>query len=192
MNSGRNSGRWLTEIVTLYPMRSLAVVGVLFGLTMTLRDHNIQDDSPLPYSSDASSAIIGKASATDGDSLRINDVEIRLWGVDAPELKQSCQLHSGNWPCGTKALAAITERIGGNSVTCHQKDIDRYNRIVAECFVNNASLNQWIVENGWALAYRRYSTKFIMAENKAKETGLGLWQGTFTEPWKWRQQQRAN
>lgn len=178
-------------MITQYPLRCIVVVGLLSFLSVTLRDRTAQDVTALP-SSDSSSTvtIVGKATVTDGDSLRINDGKIRLWGIDAPELQQFCQQSSATWPCGIEAKKALTDRIGQQSVFCRQEDVDRYGRSVAECYVGDVSLNEWLVEEGWALAYRRYSTKFIPAENQAKFQQAGMWRGEFIEPWEWRRQRR--
>ena len=75
-------------------------------------------------------------------------------------------------------------------VKCNKKDIDRYKRIVAECFVGQTNLNKELVRNGWALAYRDYSKDYIIDEEFAQENNLGLWKGTFIHPKKWRKQNR--
>lgn len=130
---------------------------------------------------------------TDGDSLRLNGTRIRLWGIDAPELQQTCQRGNTPWPCGREATATLSTYIADQAdqtVSCYERDVDRYGRIVAECFVGGINLNEWLVQHGWALAYRNYSTKFIPAEKEAQSARLVLWQGSFTEPWEWRRSQR--
>ena len=163
----------------------------LFVLTMTVRDRSSLDAMQSPSPSPVSAATItGMAIVTDGDSLRISNQKIRLWAIDAPELQQTCQQLGVSWPCGAEAMVALTEHIGSHSVSCRKEDIDRYGRIVAECFIGDSSINEWLVGNGWALAYRQYSAKFTSAEDQAKSRKSGLWQGEFIAPWDWRQQQR--
>ena len=84
----------------------------------------------------------------------------------------------------------LVSLIGKQSVKCNKKDIDRYKRIVAECFVGQTNLNKELVRNGWALAYRDYSKDYIVDEEFAQENNLGLWKGTFIHPKKWRKQNR--
>ena len=62
--------------------------------------------------------------------------------------------------------------------------ISRYAEHV--CFVENEDLNKWMVSNGYAIAYRRYSKDYILDEEFAKINKLGLWSGTFLRPEKWR------
>lgn len=131
---------------------------------------------------------IGVASVIDGDSLTIGQTKIRLWGIDAVELYQTCQRNETFWDCGKAAKQALIDTINGQPLACHQKDIDRYGRSVAECFAGEINLNAWMVRYGWALAYRRYTRQYIKDEKAAKAEQLGIWQSQFTEPWKWRRQ----
>tara|TARA_Y100001958_G_C20875122_1_gene307715 strand:+ start:457 stop:615 length:159 start_codon:yes stop_codon:yes gene_type:complete len=48
------------------------------------------------------------------------------------------------------------------------------------------NLNEWMVRNGYAIAYVKYSKKFIFQENIAKREKLGLWVGSFEKPWDYR------
>ena len=57
---------------------------------------------------------------------------------------------------------------------------------MAKCLKGSINLNRWMVRNGYAVAYRKYSKQYILDENFAKEEKLGLWQGTFVKPEKWR------
>jgi len=47
-------------------------------------------------------------------------------------------------------------------------------------------INGLMVEQGWALAYRKYSEDYVGQETEAKASGAGVWSGEFIEPWKWR------
>ena len=76
------------------------------------------------------------------------------------------------------------------SVSCVDKTIDRYKRIVAVCYYLNEDLGKLMVKNGWAIAYRKYSKDYIAEENYAKENKLGIWQGKFIEPYKWRKKNK--
>ena len=126
--------------------------------------------SPWRYAVIASSivpAISGVASVTDGDTLRIGPERIRLHGIDAPESAQSCSAGGKTWTCGEAATRALRERIAGRPVECTEHDRDRYGRIVAVCRVAGAELNAWMVEQGWAVVYRKYSTDYVSHEAAA-------------------------
>ena len=43
-----------------------------------------------------------------------------------------------------------------------------------------------MVKNGWAIAYRYYSTDYILEEKYARENKLGIWKSEFLEPYKYR------
>jgi endonuclease YncB( thermonuclease family) len=76
--------------------------------------------------------------------------------------------------------------IGRRTVSCDERDVDRYGRIVGRCLVGDLDINEWLVAQGLALAYRRYSLDYVAAEDQAREAGLGMWAGKFEPPWEWR------
>ena len=80
--------------------------------------------------------------------------------------------------------------IGGRAVSCTQRDVDRYGRIVAVCRAGAIDLNSWMVGEGWAVAYRRFSMDFVRDESDAKAAQKGLWRGEFVMPWDWRRRKR--
>ena len=122
----------------------------------------------------------------DGDTIHINNIKYRFHGIDAPEMKQMCKQNNQQIKCGVLARNALVKKIGNQNVRCKKITIDRYKRIIAECFVNGESLSKHLVRNGYAFAYRRYSKKFIEDENFAREQKLGLWQMQFEYPWNYR------
>lgn len=130
----------------------------------------------------------GRAFVIDGDSLRINGQMIRLYGIDAPEGKQSCLRDNTPYACGEEAAALLRKLTARKTVRCAEKDRDVHGRSVAECFVGDRSLNAELVKHGWALAYRRYSQAYIPYEDAARKQRLGLWAGTFQKPWDYRHQ----
>jgi endonuclease YncB( thermonuclease family) len=133
------------------------------------------------------SEIYGLPIITDGDTIKISNNKIRLHGIDAPEKKQKCTKNKKKYNCGVFATLALTKKIGKKLVKClTQKKKDRYNRFIGICFVEHEDLNKWMVRNGYAVAYKRYSKDYILDEEFAKTNKLGLWSGTFLNPEKWR------
>ena len=131
--------------------------------------------------------IYGLPVITDGDTIKISNNKIRLHGIDAPEKNQNCTKHKKEYNCGTVATEALIKKISKNVVKCLiQKNKDRYNRFIGVCFVDQKDLNKWMVSNGFAIAYRRYSKDYILDEEFAKKNTLGLWSGSFMKPEKWR------
>ena len=131
--------------------------------------------------------LVGKAEVTDGDSLKINGERIRVHGIDAPEKRQRCERDGLDWMCGEDASAALKEYIGGLDLRCERLDTDRYGRIVARCTnPDGIDIGEWMVSNGWALAYRQYSKDYVDEETEAEVANRGIWASEFQKPWEWR------
>jgi len=122
----------------------------------------------------------------DGDTIHLNGKKIRFSGIDTPELKQKCIKNGVKNSCGITAKKLLTKIIGNNNVDCVSEGQDQYNRILAECFVNNESLSSYLVKSGYAFAYRKYSKKFIYDEDYARTNKLGMWSMQFEYPWDFR------
>ena len=127
---------------------------------------------------------------SDGDSLRSGDLRIRLFGIDAPELKQQCADQNGVlWGCGVAALQQLNALISKNKdLQCSLRDVDRYGRLVMQCFSGSTDIGAAMVRSGHALAYRDFSDLYIAEEKHAKTARKGVWRGTFSPPWEWRRQ----
>jgi endonuclease YncB( thermonuclease family) len=124
--------------------------------------------------------IVGVPKLIDADSFKIGNTEIRLFGVDAPEGKQTCKNGSENnedkiVKCGELAKQQLQNFIGNSEIVCKPIEYDKYQRTVAECNLAQTSLNSWVVANGLAYAYRFHSDKFIPEEEVAKSAKLGVW-----------------
>ena len=122
----------------------------------------------------------------DGDTIHLNNEKIRFTGIDTPELKQTCNKNNEIIYCGIQARQLLTNKIGKNKVNCVKEGKDQYKRTLAECFVNDLSLSRFLVREGYAFAYRKYSKKFIEDENFAKKNNMGMWSMKFEYPWDWR------
>ena len=106
----------------------------------------------------------------DADTLEMAGQRVRLQGIDAPESAQSCRQATGHrYRCGDRASQALRERIGTDAVTCTIEGRDRYNRALSTCYTaDGTNLNAWLVRQGYALAYRRYSTQYVPEEAHAR------------------------
>ena len=122
----------------------------------------------------------------DGDTIHLNGKKIRFSGIDTPELKQKCIKNDVIIFCGINAKNALIDKVQNNIINCLREGKDRYNRILAECFVNNESLSSFLVRSGHAFAYRKYSKKFINDEDFARVNNLGMWSMQFEYPWDFR------
>ena len=130
--------------------------------------------------------IKGSAKVIDGDTIHIGKNKIRLHGIDAPEIKQKCFISNDEWNCGEQSQSNLINLINLRKVNCIIFDKDRYKRDIAECYVDELNINKWMVKNGWAVAYRYYSKKYINDELYAKKNKIGIWQGIFQNPWDYR------
>ena len=142
--------------------------------------------------------ISGIPKVVDGDTIHINNYKFRLEGIDAPEMRQQCKKESfkisfligftfyKDYSCGRVSKEKLITKINTSEIKCISSSKDRYKRHIATCFKGKTNLNKWMVRNGFAIAYRRYSKKYVPDEVFAKENKLGLWQGKFMEPEKWR------
>ncbi len=127
----------------------------------------------------------------DGDGLHLNGVSIRLWGMDAVELRQHCQRDGLPYSCGQAARDALLALVDGKTIACEEVNTDRYQRVVARCQVDGVDLGGEMVRQGWAVDFKRYSKgRYAGEQAEAKAAGRGLWDGTFELPGKWRKQHR--
>lgn len=132
----------------------------------------------------------GNARVIDGDTLVLAGERIRMDAIDAPETRQRCSRSGRPWACGKAATQAMRKLVGRNRVRCEVSGHDRYGRAIAACFAGGRDLQEELVRQGLALAYRRYSSRYVPAEDAARTARVGIWAGSFVEPWRWRRQQR--
>jgi len=118
----------------------------------------------------------------DGDSLRLGSDEIRIQGIDAPEMRQFCRRGGLDYRCGVDAREAMITLIARHEVQCSVSGTDRYGRNLARCLVNGRDLGLEMVRMGHAVAYGDYEQE----EAAARRASLGIWAGEFTRPAEWR------
>ncbi|MFL9826936.1 thermonuclease family protein [Rhodoplanes sp. SY1] len=130
--------------------------------------------------------IAGPARVVDGDTIVVGREHVRLEGIDAPEKDQSCRRAGKSWPCGTLATSALRSLIRDRPVSCTVVGRDRYGRALGVCTAGGAEVNAGMVRAGFALAFRRYSDRYVPEEDVAKAKRAGMWSGEFVEPWEHR------
>lgn len=127
----------------------------------------------------------GTAKVIDGDSISVDDLEVRLFGIDAPEYYQTCFDASKNeYSCGKVSQEFLYDFINGKKVTCYYAEKDKYNRFLGKCEIGKTSINQEIVKNGMAVIYNFTESDDVMdeLEAKAQKQKLGIWKGAFQLP----------
>lgn len=125
----------------------------------------------------------GQAVVVDGDTLRIGSARIRLTGLDAPEIDQTCEQADGStWRCGEQARQFLIQLISTNDVSCAPAGRDVYRRLLARCEAGGSDINA-VVAAGWAVST---GLEYFSAEKWARDSRLGVWQGAFERPADWR------
>ena len=135
--------------------------------------------------------LLGRAEVVDGDTLRMVGVRIRLLGLDAPELAQTCTDGNGaDWPCGARAKAFVETLVRGADLDCRPRGRDRYGRTLARCSTDKPGHP----DLGHADRRRRLGHQpmpdYLGEEASARIAGQGIWAGTFVAPADWRREPR--
>jgi endonuclease YncB( thermonuclease family) len=130
----------------------------------------------------AAETISGRARAVDGDTLSIGAERVRLFGVDAPEMDQMCDRDGRLWACGAMARDMLADLVAAGRLGCDVVDTDRYGRAVAVCALGEQDVGAQMVRQGGAIAYRRYSERYVNAETAARREGLGIWTSVMLSP----------
>ncbi len=144
-------------------------------------------------------SVTGYGKVTDGDTIKIDTFKIRLDGIDAPEKKQKCKrpylkiyilTFYEDYFCGQKSTEALIKKINNQKLYCIISDVDYFKRLIGECYKRKINLNSWLVSNGYAVAFRKYSKKYVPEEVLAKQQKKGIWQGKFQMPWDYRKSKK--
>lgn len=123
----------------------------------------------------------------DGDRLVLDGTSIHLYGIDAPELGQSCRRGRAAHPCGLEAKAQLEQLfINSGSVVCKKRDEAKDGWQPATCTVNGRDVNGEMVRLGYALVFRDEAFYYTDLETEAKQAARGIWASEFEPPWEWR------
>lgn len=151
--------------------------------------------------------VTGPPRVIDGDTIEVAGTVIRLYGIDAPELGQSCRIGARVYDCGRIARTALLDLTAGVAVRCKlappspeggspeaspeaspedsPEDSGADGRI-GRCSADGYDLSEGMTYTGWALALRPVSKRYVAFEERARAAGRGLWKGRFVAPWDWR------
>ncbi|MBY0430598.1 MAG: thermonuclease family protein, partial [Rhodospirillales bacterium] len=134
--------------------------------------------------------IEGRADVIDGDTITVAGATVRLYGVDAPEPAQRCDEAGRDWACGQAAAAALAGHLRNRVVACEERAYGGPDLMVATCVLGGQDIAAWLARSGWAMAYVKFSKRYIPEEAVARARGVGLWKGQFEPPWDWRRARR--
>lgn len=138
----------------------------------------------------ASSTALAGVGVIDGDTLDVDGQRVRVFGIDAPEMRQQCYRNGVPFDCGREARLQLWRLVNNRPVTCTQVDRDRYGRAVAKCQTAGVDIGSLMIRCGWAVEYTRYSRGIYAGDQAAaKSAKRGLWADgvVFVNPWDWRQ-----
>lgn len=195
----RKSRRWRLSMPTFY----VSIIAAAALAYVVSSDLDIDLRRQIPWESGqsnkparpaAQNELIGRASIIDGDTITVAGQSVRFNGIDAPESQQRCTNGSGaSYACGRVAANALDKFLAGSRPTrCAFVEWDQYGRFVGDCYrADGESVARWLVRNGHAVDWARYSGGAYAADQAAaSEQRIGLWAGEFQPPWEWRAERR--
>ena len=136
--------------------------------------------------------VVGQATIIDGDTLEVAGRRFHLWGIDAPEIDQTCERADIEFNCGQEAKAHLRSLVSDRTVSCvPMSEPDRQGATVGICSVvyrvSQSDAGRDMVQDGWAVERARLSDgRYRFSQDRAKDMRLGLWMGRFEMPWEWR------
>ena len=137
-------------------------------------------------------SVTGRVRVVDGDTLAMGPLRIRLNGIDAAEIGQTCRGADGrDWDCATAAVNRLEGLVSNGAIDCLARDQDVYGRIVATCRADGVDVGRVLVAEGLAWAFVRYSRDYVAEQEQAQASQVGIWQGEAEAPWDYRENRWA-
>ena len=136
----------------------------------------------------ASADVEGEPKVIDGRTIEIDGQQIRLWGLDAPDIDQVCFTKKKHIPfrCGVVALEKLQKMLSHQVITCKGDETDGEGRLIAVCYSGRIEVNENIVLSGWGMADPSQTDKYNRVQGAARNMRSGLWRAAFVMPWEWR------
>lgn len=131
-------------------------------------------------------AVTGAPTVIDGETLEVAGRRFRLFGIDAPDLRQTCVIRGRAYNCGRVSRTALMDLVAGVKVTCRPRKSAPGHDTLAICRAGGYDLSAGMVHTGWAMAFPRIGTDYARIERKAAKAKRGLWRGAFVAPWDWK------
>jgi endonuclease YncB( thermonuclease family) len=132
-------------------------------------------------------SVTGFARVLDGDTADIGGKRVRFFGIDAPELSQSCVDANGtSWQCGKASRDRLEELTAGKTVTCTYEEADATGRLLGSCKADSRDINGTLVSEGHAWAFVRYSDTYVETERKARAARKGIFAAENVPAWEYR------
>lgn len=164
-------------------LKSIAMIVLIIGAAWAFQTWFYEDEII---------RIDGKmATVIDGDSFKVADQEYRLYGIDAPEYRQTCDDQSGKtWTCGKSARTGLETQLRDNAFSCNVQARDQFGRTVVTCITaDQLDLGAILVAQGLAISGHYFDVSHYPEEEAAAQSAKrGIWQGSFVEPAIWRKE----
>ena len=134
----------------------------------------------------------GPAVVVDASHLDVAGRRFKLYGIDAPDLDETCNdADEKEYACGIEARNALAGLVAGAAVSCLPRGPNENAEALGVCSVGSGDVAQAMIAKGWAIADRTRTLYYEKAEEDARLTKLGLWQGRFVPPVAWRLGERV-
>ena len=177
----------------------IGVIGGVIGALMTVAV------VALGFGGEAHRAVLvgsagegGDVSVLDGDTIKIGATTIRLYGLEAPELRQTCGAERRD--CGARAREALLNLVDGRLVECQAQvtrngtRVETFGRPLMRCWVDGQDLTELMISQGEGIQYRDAENPedlgYAWHEIRARAENKGIWTACFYEPGEWRRNRR--
>lgn len=147
----------------------LASAGVLLMLVTVLRPGALLGSAPRTPDW---GALPAEVRVVDGETLRLGDRVLRLYGLEAPARGQACGAVAD---CGGMAAAELARLVRDRSVECRIQGQDRMGRALGTCRAGGVEINGSLVMAGWARADAALQPALVPLEQTARAAGRGMW-----------------
>ncbi len=135
--------------------------------------------------------IVGRATVLAGDLIQIGLMRIELFGIDAPEVSQTCIRNGKFWPCGQAAIDHLRSFIGKAEVTCRLSNTRSVTIGRGKCRVYGLDLSAELATHGLALVNPKGPRDYWLNHLDGRSHSVGMWGSVYVAPWEWRQGKRA-
>lgn len=177
----------LDATVKVYATRAAASLAMALAAVLLLVAVDRSDARQSPVSARGHATLTGLAQAIDGDTLLVGGIRVRLEGIDAPEVEQTCTTARGTvWDCGAAAHKVLARLVASDLVSCEERGLDKYKRLLGVCHAGALEVNAELVRMGLAWAFVRYSQSYVALEATARTAKAGIWSGPAQPPWEYR------
>lgn len=128
----------------------------------------------------------------DGDSIVIDNRQLDLLGIDAPELTQLCYSAAAPWPCGEAASALLAQFLVGKQIHCREVIINAQGQLLGRCGRLGLDAGAELVTRGLAVLDPAYRGYYLRNFREARYNSAGMVGGRFVVPWEWRDGKRLD